>query len=139
LRNEDRNEDKQFHKAALARAVAEYGPKALELDLAELEIEIPTLPVEIRRVLQQTQEWLEAGGRQVEGLQEVYEVAESKRKKLRARLPRTQNGRSRRDDWDSEIIESPEEQKEQTGPLHYRWYIVRNLLNDLHGGVNGEG
>jgi hypothetical protein len=137
LRNEDHKEDKEFHQAELVLAVAKYWTKAIELDLEELKTEIPTLPIEMLDVLKNTQAWLNKHKRNPADLYKVYEVAESERKKFRARLPRTQNGRSRRDDWDAEIG-SAEEQRAQTGPLHYRWYIVRNLLSDLHGELHGD-
>ena len=137
LRNEDHKEDREFHQAELDLAVAKYKTKAIELDLEELKTEIPALPIEMLNVLKGTQAWLHEHKRNPANLYKVYETAESKRKTVRARLPRTQNGRSRRDDWDAEIG-SVEEQRAQTGPLHYRWYIVRNLLSDLHGELRGD-
>jgi hypothetical protein len=137
LRNEDHKEDKGFHQAELDLAVAKYWTKAIELDLEDLKTEIPTLPIELLEVLKNTQAWLNKHKRNPADLYKVYEAAESGRKKLRARLPRTRNGRSRRDDWEAEIG-SVEEQRTQTEPLHYRWYIVRNLLSDLHGELGGD-
>ena len=137
LRNEDHKKAKEFHQGELDLAVAKYYTKAIELDLEELKTEIPTLRIEMLDVLKHTQAWLNKHKRNPADLYEVYEAAESERKKLRARLPRTHNGRSRRDDWDAEIG-SMEEQRAQTGPLHYRWYVVRNLLSDLHGELRGD-
>jgi hypothetical protein len=137
LRNEDHMKDMEFHQAELDLAVAKYRTKAIELDLEELKTEIPALRIEMLNVLKSTQAWLNEHKRNPADLYKVYEAAESERKTVRARLPRTHNGRSRRDDWDAEIG-SVEEQRAQTGPLHYRWYIVRNLLSDLHGELRGD-
>jgi hypothetical protein len=137
LRNEDRNETKDFHQTELDAAIGKYRAKALELDLEELQKEIPTLPVELLKVLKKTQEWLRQPNRNLSDLEPAYREAESKRKQLRARLSRTQNGRSRRDDWETDTVGSETDPKAQTEPLHYRWYIVRAILADLHGESHG--
>jgi hypothetical protein len=57
-------------------------------------------------------------------LRACYERSEVMRKTSgRARLPNTIKSAQRRAEWKPD--------RHNTMPLHYRWYIVRVMLNDL--------
>jgi hypothetical protein len=122
---EDRREIGRRHRNHLLIVVQQFRQNALELDLGAVIHDAPTLSANIRAVLQETQSWL---GRQREParLRDLYEQAELRRKGRRARLPNTLQGRERRAEWAAEEHPLAE-------PLHYRWFNVRRLLNDLGG------
>jgi hypothetical protein len=57
-------------------------------------------------------------------LRECYQKSEVNRKSVRrARLLDTPRAAERRAEWDP--------RRHNTSPLHYRWYIVRTMLDDL--------
>jgi len=139
LREKDRKETLTFHQMALEQGVADFREVALELDIDKLTAGIQHLSPEIVLVLRQTKDWLKKDRRDLWELYGEYEAAERTRKKLRSRLSLTANGRRRRDDWTIEKNIGPNgEEKAETDPLHYRWYIVTRLLSDLQGERNGE-
>ena len=116
-----------LHRARLAELVEAEGGDARHLDLDALDLLLPGLPDNLRRVLSATRAWLASGRTDPGSLRECYEGAEGARKGDRARLPDTVGGRKRRAEWDPE-------QHRPAQPLHYRWSNVRRLLADLHRG-----
>jgi hypothetical protein len=77
----------------------------------------------IMQVLLAMQEWLRRGGHEVEDLRELFTGVEASRKRGKAKLARTLGGQARRAEWDGNY---------NVSPLHYRWPVVKGLLQDLH-------
>ena len=138
LRNEDHKEDKEFHQTELDLAVAKYWDKKdIELDLEELKAEIPTLPIEMLDVLKNTQAWLNKHKRNPGGPLQSLRGARIRTKEASCSLAK-----------DAQWSQPPRRlgcrnrvggrERAQTGPLHYRWHIVRNLLGDLDGVLRGD-
>jgi hypothetical protein len=78
-------------------------------------------------VLYETRAYVRAGKPEnFFSLRDCYQKAEATRKTTRrARLLNTVRAAQRRAEWDPE--------RHNTTPLHYRWYVVREMLNDLSG------
>jgi hypothetical protein len=115
-----------LHSRNLAVARAHYEGRARDLDLAQLGETLPALPSDLLDLLRQTQDWLRSNKPCVAGLWDVYRRAEWRRKRERARLPRTPSGIKRRAEWDAD-------KHPAAAPLHYRWPNVHGLLSDLAG------
>jgi hypothetical protein len=111
------------HRDDVAKMVAEHATDAMKLDLSALSAMAPGLPGYLSEVLAETQKWL-SGRQRVDSLQEVYCIAEVRRKGARARLANNLGGQNRRAEWSAEEHPLAE-------PLHFRWGNVRRLLNDL--------
>jgi len=106
--------------AAIGRAV--YG--ALVEQLIAAENLLPELPVHVRNVLRETRAYVRAGQPgNFAGLRAAYENSEYQRKKSRARLLPTERAKVRRAEWEPD--------RHNTTPLHYRWQIVYQMLEDL--------
>ncbi len=111
------------HRDHLNSLRAEYGATASQIDIDALEGDIGPLSPKLRAVLSTTKAWLGGRSPKLDSLLDVYAAAEA-RKRERARLALTPNGRARRLEWarDDHVL---------AGPLHYRWEQVSILLNDL--------
>jgi hypothetical protein len=104
-----------------------YGQAASRCDLEGAELFLPDLPPHVRTVLYETRAYVRAGKPEnFFALRDCYQKAETTRKTTRrARLLNTVRAAQRRAEWDPK--------RHNTTPLHYRWYIVRDMLNDLSG------
>ncbi|RWN25276.1 DUF6361 family protein [Mesorhizobium sp.] len=125
-RKDGKEDTPRIHRDDLLRILQEHSEPALALGrhvINLVEDDIGSLPAALRDVLVTTLAWLDAGKRQPDNLLEVYAMAEG-RKRGRARLPQTGDGRNRRLEWRSQDHPLAE-------PLHYRWDRVRRLLDDI--------
>lgn len=122
----DERETPRVHRDDLSRIAHEHREQALALGrnaVDSVEADIGVLPGALRTVLVATLAWLDAGELRPDGLLEAYTLAES-RKRGRARLPLTGDGRARRLEWASGDHPLAE-------PLHYRWDRVKRILEDV--------
>jgi hypothetical protein len=127
LRSEDGGPDENTFRALLHSHFDDYGDAASRCDLAGLEAFLPGIPEYVKDVLHKTQAYVRAKKpEEFFGLRPCYQHSEVMRKTSgRARLPNTIRSAQRRSEWDPG--------RHNTTPLHYRWYIVREMLNDLSG------
>lgn len=125
LREQDGVPTADTFRNQLHEYFALYGEAASRCDLARLETFFPHLPEWVGEVLHKTQSFVRAGKpEELLPLRASYERSEVRRKTSgRARLPNTIKSAQRRAEWDAG--------SHNTTPLHYRWYIVRQMLNDL--------
>jgi len=101
-----------------------YAELAGRCDLDAAEKLLPELPVYVRNVLRETQAYVLAGQPgNFADLPAAYEKSEYQRKKSRARLLPTERAKVRRAEWEPD--------RHNTTPLHYRWQIVYQMLEDL--------
>ena len=101
-----------------------YAESAGRCDLDVAEKLLPELPVHVRNVLRATRAYVQAGQPgNFAALQAAYATSEYQRKKGRARLLATERARLRRAEWEPD--------RHNTTPLHYRWQIVHQMLEDL--------
>ena len=118
------------HQGHLGSVMAEHGARAASLQLETLGSDGVELGPELHDVLQHVQQWIESDGS--DPLEpKVYRVLadwECRRKGSRAKLPKSRQGREARRGWGSQDLAEP---------IGYRWWVVRNLLQDLAG--NGHG
>jgi hypothetical protein len=105
--------------------VAEHGSLAAKLDVDALEMDIGSLPTKLRAVVRATKDWIISKTSDPVSLFGIYADAEA-RKRTRARLSNTCDGRERRLEWSRD-------EHGLAGPLHYRWAQVSTLLDDLAG------
>lgn len=98
--------------------------RALQIDLEELQSDVPRMAAPLLLVLGETRRWLQGTMTDVALLRACYAASEHHRKGDRARLPSTGLARDRRHEW------QPEDMTLAT-PLHYRWPITRQFLTDL--------
>jgi hypothetical protein len=126
LRAEDGSPEEKTFRLQLHSHFDEYGNAAAHCDLAGLEVLLPSIPDYVRDVLQKTQAFVRNGKPEAYfSLRVCYQRSEVVRKtSSRARLADTVRAAQRRAEWDRKL---------NTDPLHYRWYIVRDMLNDLSG------
>ena len=103
-----------------------YAEAAGRCDLAEVYRFVPNIPLHVRNVLSDTQKYVLSGvTSNFQPLLAAYRLAEENRKGgRRARLGEMGHSRDRRADW------LPERHK--TPPLHYRWGVVHDMLEDLN-------
>jgi hypothetical protein len=127
LRSEDGGPDENTFRTLLHSHFDDYGEAASRCDLAGLEAFLPGIPDYVKDVLHKTQAYVRAEKpEEFFGLRPCYQHSEVMRKTSgRARLPNTIRSAQRRSEWDPA--------RHNTTPLHYRWYIVREMLNDLSG------
>jgi hypothetical protein len=123
----DGGPDEGTFRAQLPRHFSNYGEAAARCDLEAAEAFLPDLPAHLTDVLQQTRAYVRAARPDAFlALRDCYRTAEVNRKTdLRARLLNTERSAQRRSEWDPA--------RHNTTPLHYRWYIVRDMLSDLNG------
>jgi hypothetical protein len=122
---QDGGPDERIFRGQLATHFDQYGAAASECDLDTLETLLPGLPTYVTAVLRETRDYVREGkpGRFLK-LRECYQKSEVNRKSVRrARLLDTPRAGERRAEWDPS--------RHNTSPLHYRWYIVRSMLEDL--------
>jgi len=126
LRAEDGGPDASTFRVQLHSHFDKYGKAAEHCDLAGLEALLPSIPDYVLSVLQKTQAFVRTGKPEAYfSLRDCYQRSEMMRKTSnRARLENTGRSEQRRKEWDGKV---------NTDPLHYRWYIVRDMLNDLSG------
>jgi uncharacterized protein DUF6361 len=121
----DGGPDEGTFGAQLETHFAAYGEAAARCNLDTAEMLLPELPAHVRNVLRETRAYVR--GQRPErfsGLRDCYQKAEVARKSARrARLLDTERGAERRAEWKS--------RRHNTSPLHYRWQIVREMLEDL--------
>lgn len=117
----------ETYRAQLHTHFASYGEAADRCDLDAAEVFLPYLPLHVRNVLRETQAYVRAEKPEnFSGLRDCYQKAEVTRKTARrARLLDTERSAQRRSEWDPG--------RHNTTPLHYRWYVVRDMLSDLNG------
>jgi hypothetical protein len=120
---QDKRETSTRHRNHLTDMVEQYGATAVELDVGALEADVGALPIGLRSVLTETQDWIASKSSGPLPLLNVYTQAEA-RKRQRARLAPTPNGRARRLEWSSDV-------HSVASPLHYRWGQVSTFLDDL--------
>jgi Family of unknown function (DUF6361) len=125
LRAEDGGPDEDTFRTQLCSRFDEFGEAASRCDLSGMEAYLPGMPEWVTAVLHKTQAYVREGkpGKFM-SLRACYERSEVMRKTSgRARLPNTIKSQQRRAEWNPA--------RHNTTPLHYRWYIVRDMLNDL--------
>jgi hypothetical protein len=127
FRGEDGGPNEKTFRTQLLSHFHEYGGAATRCDLDGLEALLPGIPEYVKDVLQKTQAYVrEDKPEKFLALHDYYQRSEVMRKtSSRARLPNTIISAQRRAEWDP--------RRHNTTPLHYRWYIVRDMLNDLSG------
>lgn len=113
-----------WHQQALASVLAEYRPEAQRFDIDDVEGDIAPLSLTLRNVLTATLRWVKEGRSDPSPLLDCYAEAEIVRKRTRARLALTLDGRNKRAEWIIDDHPAP-------APIHYRWSNVRNLVVDL--------
>lgn len=114
------------HRHHLASTVAKHGKQAVSLQLDGLESDDISLDHGLLRTLRHVQQWVVTDGKNPLE-QTVYRVLvewESARKRSRSKLPRSKNGRDARCAWRDLNL---------ARPIDYRWWVVKNLLQDLAG------
>jgi hypothetical protein len=129
LREEDDGPVERTFRSRLQSHFDAYGQAASRCDLEGLEIFLPNIPDYVRDVLHKTRAFVrnQRPERFLE-LRTCYQRSEVIRKtSSRARLPNTVRSMQRRSEWDPG--------SHNTEPLHYRWFIVREMLNDLSSGA----
>jgi len=121
----DGGPDDQLFREQLTTHFAKYGAAASHCNLDAAEVLLPGLPPHVRKVLRETQAYVRAGNpAKFPVLRECYKDSEVTRKTAqRARLLDTPRAAQRRAEWDPG--------RHNTTPLHYRWHVVRTMLNDL--------
>ena len=119
-------DDKTF-RSLLHSHFDSYAVAAGRCDLDTLEVFLPELPLHVRNVLRETRAYIREGKpEKFAMLRDCYQKAEVTRKTARrARLLDTDRSAQRRAEWNPG--------RHNTTPLHYRWYIVREMLRDLSG------
>lgn len=125
LREEDGGPNEKAFRTQLHSHFDSYGETASRCDLNGLEALLPSIPDYVRDVLQKTQAYVrEEKPEKFLDLRSCYQYSEVMRKtSSRARLTNTIRSAQRRVEWDPA--------RHNTTPLHYRWHIVREMLNDL--------
>jgi hypothetical protein len=122
----DGGPDAGIFSAQLHTHFQTYGEAAARCDLEGAEPFLPDIPIHVRNVLRETRAYVRDG--KPEGffrLRDWYQKAEVSRKTTqRARLLDTERSAQRRAEW---------KPGHNTTPLHYRWFIVRDILRDLSG------
>ena len=122
----DRRKCSDLQRNALIGVVANWRAEAEKLDWASFETDIGKLPPRVSDALRETLGWVRNDLTDPMVLEPAYRSAEEARKRRRARLSRTLDGRDRRAEWDNEKHGAAK-------PLHYRWGNVQRLLRDLEG------
>jgi hypothetical protein len=126
LRAEDGRKEDSIFRETLHSHFDKYGAAASRCDLATLKVILPTIPSYVNDVLAQTQAYVRDGKPEAFlKLCSCYRHSEVTRKTGRARLANTLKAVQRRNEWDSG--------RHNITPLHYRWHVVRKMLNDLSG------
>jgi hypothetical protein len=127
LRAEDGGPDDETFRMQLRSHFEAYGPGAARCNLVTLANFLPGIPQYVMEVLLKTQTYVRAERpEEFLPLRACYQHSEVMRKtSSRARLPNTIRSAQRRAEWDSG--------RHNTEPLHYRWRVVRAMLNDLSG------
>jgi hypothetical protein len=125
LRVEDGGPDEEAFLKQLRSHFDKYGESASRCDLNGLAALLPGIPGYVRDVLHQTQAFVRQNQPETFlALRACYQRSEVMRKTSgRARLPDTVRSAQRRAEWDAG--------RHNITPLHYRWHIVREMLNDL--------
>jgi hypothetical protein len=127
-KNQDEGTRNQEYWEHLGALCEEHGKTALALDLQFLQADLPYLPPSLLNGLGKTKEWLGGQRKNLNGLEEVYSSTEVARKGRKARLGLSEGAKRRRTEWNTPKMPYPKAE-----PLHYRWFRVRQLLNDLNG------
>lgn len=117
-----------WHRKALAKVLAEYRAEAQCFDIDDVEGDIPSLSLTLRTVLTTTLRWVKEGRSDPAPLFDCYADAEIVRKRSRARLALTLDGRNKRAEWIIDDHPAP-------APIHYRWSNVRDLVVDLRAAI----
>ena len=127
LRQEEGVSTKRTFRERLVEGFAAHGRAAKRCDLALVERFVPKMSAAVRKVLRRTQEFVQAGApADFQTLRSCYRDAEVERKSIRrARLAESAHAKDRRHDWEPD--------RHKTPPLHYRWGIVHDVLEDLRG------
>jgi len=120
----DGGNDNRTYRDQLRTHLVQYGESAAHCDLDAAKKLLPDLPAHFKTVLHDTQAYVRASKpEKFTALQGCYQNAEYQRKKGRARLLATERAKMRRAEWDAD--------RHNTTPLHYRWKVVRQMLEDL--------
>jgi hypothetical protein len=124
---QDGGPDGRTFRSLLHSHFDRYAVAAVRCDLDTLETFLPELPLHVRNVLRETRAYIREGKPEKFAMfRDCYQKAEVTRKTARrARLLDTERSAQRRAEWNPG--------RHNTTPLHYRWYIVREMLRDLSG------
>jgi hypothetical protein len=127
LRADDGGPDDETFRMQLRAHFEAYGQAAARCNLATLAAFLPGIPQYVMEVLLNTQAYVrEEKPEEFLHLRASYQHSEVMRKtSSRARLPNTIRSAQRCAEWDPG--------RHNTEPLHYRWRVVRAMLNDLSG------
>ena len=127
LREKEGVSTERTFRDRLVGGFATHGEAAKRCNLAVADSFLPKMSSLVRDVLRQTQEFVRAGDPfEFYKLQSCYRDAEVVRKTIRrARLAESAHAKDRRFEWEPDRYKTP--------PLHYRWSVVHDVLNDLHG------
>lgn len=126
MRDGDGHNSGTKHRDHLALTVADHGPRALRLRINDVEGDGVPLGG-LKEVLAAVQRWL-ADGETLpsSALVQILREWERARKGLRARLPKTGDGKDNRWAWSASRAGTAE-------PIRYRWALVSRFLHDLAG------
>jgi hypothetical protein len=120
----DGGKDDRTFRELLKPHFASYGEAAGRCNLDTAEKLLPDLPDHVKTVLRKTQAYvLRQRPEGFSDLLECYRDAEQKRKGPRARLSNTERAAIRRCDWVPA--------RHNISPIHYRWRVVRDMIEDL--------
>lgn len=128
VKNQDDGTKEKKYWELLGAMCEEHHQMAVALDLQTLQTALPNLPSSLLCILGKTKEWLGGQRKSLNGLGEIYCDVEVQRKGRKARLGPSEGAKRRRAEWNTPQMPYPKAE-----PLHYRWFRVRQLLNDLNG------
>ena len=124
LRQDDNLPTEDYHRPHCDAVIHAHQAGALRADLGSIEKDLPNLQADFLELLRNTQKWLALPNRHIYDLRDQYSAIETRRKGLRARLPRTMAAYTKRAEWQRDDLG-------KASPLHYRWNIVKRLIRDL--------
>ena len=126
IREQEGISKERTFRERLVNGFAKYGVAAKRCDLTTVEHFVPKISSQVREVLQKTQAFVRANDpSDFFTLRGCYRDAEVDRKTIRrARLAESGHAKDRRFEWEPNRYNTP--------PLHYRWFIVQDLLTDLN-------
>lgn len=124
LRNDDNLPTESLHRPHCEDVIHAHQATASRTDLVALAQDLPNLQVDFLDLLSNTQRWLSLSTKHIYDLRDQYAAIETRRKGMRARLPRTMAASNKRAEWHRDDLS-------RAGPLHYRWNVVKRLVRDL--------
>lgn len=122
--NHDGRPAQVSHSKVLEDVLRKYRSEAARFDIDDVEGDIAPLSPTLRTVVTATVTWLKQGTSDPATLADTYTEAEVTRKRSRARLALSLDGRNKRAEWMLDKHPEP-------APVHFRWSNVRDLVRDL--------